>query len=877
MNDCSICCETFNKSDRSKINCKTCKNDEILVCRSCAKRYILEQPTDPSCMVCKVQWDQEFLSDNFTKTFVTKELKQHRENYLFEKQMALLPETQEYAEQLKLVKTLEKKKEEVYKKRSELETKLRKMNNEIREIDRTIFDIQHGNQSYQQTEKSKFTYKCPVENCNGFLNEKYECGICDNNICKHCMEIKEEEHVCNEEKKQTVALLKQDTKPCPKCGELIHKLKNGCFAKNTPILMWNGTVKLSQDIEIGDKLIGDDGNVRTVTKLMNGFDDMYKIQQNNAEDFVVNSKHILTVYFHGNGKITNKETSKDTSYELMWFDKQDYSVKTKRFKTKDEAEQFKSFKQINENLLDIPLENYLKMPDSKKKQIKGIKLQNSINWDYKNIELDPYVLGLWLGDGYSNGKEFCTNDKEILEYWSSWCEVNNAIIIKRNDKFRYYIKNKDNETENVKANPNRNPLKEKLEKYNLINNKYIPNDYLINSKDVRLKVLAGIIDTDGCVQNDGRRIIIITIYDKLSQNIEFLANSLGYSVHVTIRKRNNVKCPNAEPKDYKDQYHINISGENIDEIPTILAHKQCKKQKGGVNLRTTAIEIIKMDQQEYYGWAVTDNKRFLLKDFTIVHNCDQMYCIKCHTAFSWNKGTIDRGTIHNPEYYRWMRENGQQIPRNPLDIVHDLCGNDVIDYTRLLRIIRIYFPEKHASKQSIQLTNSYRDQIQTVTISNMHRMLQHINFAIRGFTNENEDNERTLRTMRANYILGYIKKDEFKTKVQSLEKKRNKNSKINDIWNLLRLVLLEYIGKISEQRYTKEEGVNEINKIIKESKNIRKYCNNSFQKIGKMFNMVYPGITQDWIHVNNWETYLKQQQRQKTGNNNSEASSSTDI
>ncbi len=43
-----------------------------------------------------------------------------------------------------------------------------------------------------------------------------------------------------------------------------------------------------------------------------------------------------------------------------------------------------------------------------------------------------------------------------------------------------------------------------------------------------------------------------------------------------------------------------------------------------------------------------------------------------------------------------------------------------------------------------------------------------------------------------------------------------------------------------------------------------------------MFNMVYPGITDDWIHVNNWETYLKQLQK-KTGNNNSEASSSTDA
>ena len=50
MVDCSICCEPFNKSNRCKINCKTCDDDSIIACQTCAKRYILEQPTDPSCM-----------------------------------------------------------------------------------------------------------------------------------------------------------------------------------------------------------------------------------------------------------------------------------------------------------------------------------------------------------------------------------------------------------------------------------------------------------------------------------------------------------------------------------------------------------------------------------------------------------------------------------------------------------------------------------------------------------------------------------------------------------------------------------------------------------------------------------------------------------
>ena len=471
MSDCSICCEPFNKSNRRKIECKTCDSDEVISCQSCAKRYILDQPTDPSCMVCKVEWDKEFLTNNFTKTFVNKELKNHRENYLLEKQIAMLPETQEYAEQLKLINGLEKQREIISNKKRKLENELKKLNSEIRTINITVSEIRDGNYNNNK-QKSQFVYKCPVDNCNGFLNEKFECGICDNKICRHCMEIKEEDHVCDEDKKETVKLLRQDTKPCPKCGELIHKLPNGC---------------------------------------------------------------------------------------------------------------------------------------------------------------------------------------------------------------------------------------------------------------------------------------------------------------------------------------------------------------------------------------------------------DQMYCIKCHTAFSWRSGQLERGNIHNPEYYRWMRENGRDIPRNPLDVRYDPCGNQIIDYASLLRILRIYFPSRTMQQQQTGRRYNYpviHDSAQTVIIANMHRMIGHINFLNTSYRNENQYEELHLRNMRANYILNKITKDDFKKKLQMLEKKNNKSKKMNDTWNLLRLVLIEYIGKITEETfYKKEEGIKIINDIIKESEKIRKYCNNSFKGVGKVFNMVYPGVNKEWIQINNWEAYMKEQLR----------------
>jgi hypothetical protein len=54
-----------------------------------------------------------------------------------------------------------------------------------------------------------------------------------------------------------------------------------------------------------------------------------------------------------------------------------------------------------------------------------------------------------------------------------------------------------------------------------------------------------------------------------------------------------------------------------------------------------------------------------------------MWCIQCHTAFDWNTGHIDTGYVHNPEYFRYLRERGEDIARNPHDIVNG-CDNNRI-------------------------------------------------------------------------------------------------------------------------------------------------------------------------------------------------------
>lgn len=73
----------------------------------------------------------------------------------------------------------------------------------------------------------KLTYRCQTSDCLGFLDDLFSCLLCKKHFCKDCFREQTEGHECNNDDKITIALLKKDTKPCPKCSEMIHKI-SGC-------------------------------------------------------------------------------------------------------------------------------------------------------------------------------------------------------------------------------------------------------------------------------------------------------------------------------------------------------------------------------------------------------------------------------------------------------------------------------------------------------------------------------------------------------------------------------------------------------------------------------------------------------------------------
>ena len=221
--DCSVCCET--------LSCTTCPYCGFIACSHCVSTFLLGLSKDSHCMNCNKLWTREVLISLMGKGFVNGKHKHHRENLLFEREKSLFPQTQQLVIRENRFIKLNKMREEVIKK-IVLETG--KVPNRwhpelvaIETVRNQLHNMNRVRPNQPEKQKKKFVRKCPTEACQGFLSTSWKCGLCEKHICKECNEVKTVGHECDPGNVETVKLLAQDTKPCPKCGEMIFKA-SGC-------------------------------------------------------------------------------------------------------------------------------------------------------------------------------------------------------------------------------------------------------------------------------------------------------------------------------------------------------------------------------------------------------------------------------------------------------------------------------------------------------------------------------------------------------------------------------------------------------------------------------------------------------------------------
>ena len=237
---------------------------------------------------------------------------------------------------------------------------------------------------------------------------------------------------------------------------IIEGRKNGkALALDTDIPTPNGFVKM-KDVSVDDYVYGADGKPHLVTCVSEVFKnhDCYKVTFHGGYSVVCDAEHIWTVK-NRKGNVTDKTTEQMLHY----------------FKKRKDGKG-------TEYLYRVPM-------------------TKPVEYSEKILPLDPYTLGIWLGDGSSRDPRITVFDDDMKEI------IENIESNGHKTKI-YYNKNRAKSIGvDVVGRGKENPTLTALRKLDLIENKHIPDIYLSASVDQRTELLCGLMDTDGYCSKDG--------------------------------------------------------------------------------------------------------------------------------------------------------------------------------------------------------------------------------------------------------------------------------------------------------------------------------------------------------------------------------------
>lgn len=215
-----------------------------------------------------------------------------------------------------------------------------------------------------------------------------------------------------------------------------------------------------------------------------------------------------------------------------------------------------------------------------------------IDFDHRNITIDPYVLGVLLGDGsLHKTAKFTNSEPDIVD------KIKN----------KYNIVNYRNNEYGISDN-----VTTKLRHYGLIGcngrNKFIPKDYLINDRNTRLELLRGLLDTDGYVSKTF--IEYSSVSKQLAEDVKFLVESLGGRCK-TVVKHNK----------YGEYYRLYISFYN--GMVPVSSKKHLSKFKTNNNLKRMIRDISYVGEFECQCINVNhESHTFITNNMTITHNSE---------------------------------------------------------------------------------------------------------------------------------------------------------------------------------------------------------------------------------------------------------------
>jgi hypothetical protein len=352
----------------------------------------------------------------------------------------------------------------------------------------------------------------------------------------------------------------------------------GCHAAGQPILMFDGKIKAVEDILVGEKIMGWDGTPREVLSLCRGRQKMAKIIPKKGQPWVVNMDHILTVKLTNGPSPTHKQSGGYKYGEIV----------------------------------DIKVTDYIKLKNATKHAMKLFTVGVDC-WKEKTLSIDPYMLGVLLGDGGLTMRGTITitsADKEIWDYVQEYQSKTGGKLGRTNQEITKRLTNCPKllrDLREMELNCVRGDAK------------FIPHDYKTGSRSQRLDILAGLIDTDGW--REGCGFSLVSKSKILRDDVAYIARSLGFFV---TTKTVQASCYYKGEKKVGTYYRCYITGD-VCEIPTKINRKKPNTRIIKKKHNVTGFVVEELPEDNYYGFNITGDGRYLLGDFVVTHNTGKTY------------------------------------------------------------------------------------------------------------------------------------------------------------------------------------------------------------------------------------------------------------
>lgn len=344
-----------------------------------------------------------------------------------------------------------------------------------------------------------------------------------------------------------------------------------CHDPETILIRADGALCKVKDLCVGDELLGPDSLPRRILSVCEGEEEMFEVTPVKGEPWRCNKSHILSL------KISSG-----------WGE-------------------YKSGQIVN-----MSIDDYLNMGEKFRHQAKLYRV--AVDFPLKYTGIDPYLLGLWLGDGTFIYPSISNSKPIIAEY-----------LLEESGRIGEPLRvTKDRTTITHAFLKSSRPAQE-FRKCRRKGEKRIPSDYLVNDREKRLRLLAGLIDTDGYVTRRGCE--IISKYRGLADDIAFLSRSLGFGVSVSPKK-GTIKSLGF----IGDYWRVFIYGD-LSVIPTIAKFGFPRRQIK--NVLHTGFSLKSLGLGKYRGFTLDRDHLYLLRDFTVTHNTFLLLHLLIH---AWKKG-----------------------------------------------------------------------------------------------------------------------------------------------------------------------------------------------------------------------------------------------